>query len=879
MKNHHLPKDHAALGAPFAKLNASERLDALLGLVGLCSRPWGEICERQQREGVAPEDLDALDLPRNVLRAWTASAAPSLSEHLGIDYVALGRDALMEMGVGEAELRPFGQDGSIESQALLQALPVLFSGAPSGPSWAWELQNALADRESGELRMARYSASNNAIHPETRIAHLGPNPDPKAVEAWFLLSATKNILFSQARLFRSSFVPPGRMAAAFFIAARNSAFTRDLAEAPALSASSALTSALRLFSAIDSLRGRQTDWPDFTGGDDALFKSLSYNEHRPCFDRAAGELTAQGLVDDESSAWLLRETQALEQAREAAISEFARLCFTRSTLCQAFAPHVALRMRSPFQSLLKDGAEKPLSAAEAFPSWRPRDIEASVAAIGEAAPAALSAKVEREARKQGPLGELAANAARVYGLSASDANALIGEAKRALSEEAGWSAGVWRLAANNPEFATACAASLAEQIKAAKKKERSFKASENRKISKNAIDRAGAVAARANELAERLQQEGMQFERWLFDRKQSANANVQARAMMAVGQAAVESGGLGHELSLLARLVSSNEVSASRERADGDGANRGAQLTLCLLAGAPAGALGGIEGAFPSVARLRQFLQEQSACAERSGSLARAFAEGLGRAHRDLEQTNPQATPQELEAAARSVFLEQMQLLRDCAADNPGFIQALPKKTTWGALMGMQRRWHEAMLTREFEQSGRGGQSWEAALPSCSEGAFSATPLASARDLFEEGRAMHHCVFSYADRCLSGVNRIVSIRKNGARVATMELTAQSAQGNAIQIQADGSNAHEPRAWSIVQNQGPCNAKLTDPALLAFCDAYVAEAAAYGQRLRDERALARGLSPKAPSPKGKRAGDAAPDTESTLVAPPRLAPGV
>jgi hypothetical protein len=44
-----------------------------------------------------------------------------------------------------------------------------------------------------------------------------------------------------------------------------------------------------------------------------------------------------------------------------------------------------------------------------------------------------------------------------------------------------------------------------------------------------------------------------------------------------------------------------------------------------------------------------------------------------------------------------------------------------------------------------------------------------------------EGAAMHHCVASYWRNVVNGKSRIYSIRENGSRVATLEVTGQLTQ--------------------------------------------------------------------------------------------------
>lgn len=75
------------------------------------------------------------------------------------------------------------------------------------------------------------------------------------------------------------------------------------------------------------------------------------------------------------------------------------------------------------------------------------------------------------------------------------------------------------------------------------------------------------------------------------------------------------------------------------------------------------------------------------------------------------------------------------------------------------------------------------------------------TPVA----LADEGGAMRHCVATYLNSVANGVSHIVSIRRGGTRVATLELD---------------------RAWSVVQCKGKANAEPA-PEVIAAARAYAA----------------------------------------------------
>jgi hypothetical protein len=65
---------------------------------------------------------------------------------------------------------------------------------------------------------------------------------------------------------------------------------------------------------------------------------------------------------------------------------------------------------------------------------------------------------------------------------------------------------------------------------------------------------------------------------------------------------------------------------------------------------------------------------------------------------------------------------------------------------------------------------------WESALGDHELGGYQIIPLTNSRALRQEGRAMHHCVGGYDERCAHGRARVFSIRDlMGKRLATMSL--------------------------------------------------------------------------------------------------------
>lgn len=85
------------------------------------------------------------------------------------------------------------------------------------------------------------------------------------------------------------------------------------------------------------------------------------------------------------------------------------------------------------------------------------------------------------------------------------------------------------------------------------------------------------------------------------------------------------------------------------------------------------------------------------------------------------------------------------------------------------------------------------GHDWEWTLDGAngdSSGEWSFEELTSGEQLFREGEAMHHCVSSYAARCAAGHSAIVSVKCEGVRRLTVEIS--------------------PRTKHIVQVRGPYN---------------------------------------------------------------------
>jgi len=542
------------------------------------------------------------------------------------------------------------------------------------------------------------------------------------------------------------------------------------------------------------------------------------------------------------------------------------LCMRAPGQSRAYLAHLRARFGVPFQAL----PENP-TVEEAFPDWSLPPAPGNEAGLGrkslgefgfektkgeQAEPALAREAVEAQARELGPLGGLAVEAARIYGLSAASGTGLVGAARAALMSEAGWSAGVWRLAANSEEFAQSCASTLKKQAAEVQKQRRKL-------IKKGIFEGDGALGAlveadsrlNGSKSLTSVEEQAKAFKNWLQKKRVALLGSAESRALMAIGQAAMVRNDNDPSFAILARNLSPVSGEGFLRQETGD--LKSAWLVETLAACAPK-----ITGDGDAAALLGQALQEQGAMSISAPVWAAALAEGLGRRLKEAAEAAPRANAAEIERAAFRAFAVDAGALRDCVLASPGFMQALPKKFNWGFLMRQQERWHEERRNEKFEKSGAASLAWAPVAASFVSGDLSATPLADARALYEEGQKMHHCVFSYAERCHEGRERIVSIQRAGQRVSTLELFPLNAARQQMNLAADGSNAHKVHSWKIGQNNGPCNAQVKDTEVLAFCDAYATRLMEVANELREaaraeEATAASLLGGKSPRPKKKK----------------------
>jgi hypothetical protein len=102
--------------------------------------------------------------------------------------------------------------------------------------------------------------------------------------------------------------------------------------------------------------------------------------------------------------------------------------------------------------------------------------------------------------------------------------------------------------------------------------------------------------------------------------------------------------------------------------------------------------------------------------------------------------------------------------------------------------------WHDAVAANMT------GPTFNFPEPWCPGGVFCGfdiVAITSSSDLYREGKLLHHCAGTYADRVRSGECYLFSVRKNGAPLATLELV-RSESGVTIGQLRGACNARAPR---------------------------------------------------------------------------------
>ena len=196
-------------------------------------------------------------------------------------------------------------------------------------------------------------------------------------------------------------------------------------------------------------------------------------------------------------------------------------------------------------------------------------------------------------------------------------------------------------------------------------------------------------------------------------------------------------------------------------------------------------------------------LAEARAKQERLPRIAKSLAERLDSLEKAAAKQN-EKNPRE---AAKQRVAGELDLVDDwLRACEDGVWQTLPLKGGFGDLMRRQQQWHEDVAAKTA--AGGSKAKWESPMEKFEREGWEATLLGRATDLTEEGRAMRHCVSSYASNCKAGTSRIFSVKLNGERVCTLELGLHAPGGSRKDYKHGQPQPQDE--WKIVQNKGSCN---------------------------------------------------------------------
>lgn len=102
-------------------------------------------------------------------------------------------------------------------------------------------------------------------------------------------------------------------------------------------------------------------------------------------------------------------------------------------------------------------------------------------------------------------------------------------------------------------------------------------------------------------------------------------------------------------------------------------------------------------------------------------------------------------------------------------------------KKSFGTIIDLSNRWHIEQTQRH--QVKKYPSSWDKKYDDFENGRYKFTELTTSNALLTEGKAMNHCVGSYASNCARGTCNIVSVKKDDGRLLTMEIV----NGKIVQI--------------------------------------------------------------------------------------------
>lgn len=129
-------------------------------------------------------------------------------------------------------------------------------------------------------------------------------------------------------------------------------------------------------------------------------------------------------------------------------------------------------------------------------------------------------------------------------------------------------------------------------------------------------------------------------------------------------------------------------------------------------------------------------------------------------------------------------------------------LDKLQRRAGWLWLVGRAREW---MALRRLEIEAE-AVSWSTPFVRMPMGAYEMVALRSVRELWDEARAMHHCVDGYAARCAAGDVLVVAVRSGSnpdRRVATALFERKSGRWELDQVRSVANRCPPPDAEAAV----------------------------------------------------------------------------
>lgn len=226
----------------------------------------------------------------------------------------------------------------------------------------------------------------------------------------------------------------------------------------------------------------------------------------------------------------------------------------------------------------------------------------------------------------------------------------------------------------------------------------------------------------------------------------------------------------------------------------------------------------------------------------KSDRQAKIFVEACRRFDKLMaDSVSGKAAPGTVSIDPLTALNEELTDLRDwIRGSEAGLWQTLPVDPTWGQLRRLSKAWHDERHAEAIDRQARAaarqgskiaktnpeeqqdlrtnpfipgsGPRWAKLVGTHQRDGWEAVELVSAADLLEEGTKMHHCVSSYSANCRAGTLRIFSVRLNGERKCTLEISAEAA----LHLLGDTPD------FKISQNKGKHNASVSNEATVSFC---------------------------------------------------------